>query len=168
MLHCIIVSRGYLLSACTLQVITLDHDKYERELNNIPKSHSKSIQARDNMKLRPVRSEAPKSDLKARLPKLYRALEEDGGMLLFILVRHRRTQSYCLHGVHVISRYCTLPVFSLSVTTCLRTCSYAPCQLGSAPAQSSEKKHSVNLASLKWIARLLQMMTCPEAGHLWM
>ena len=70
----------------SLQVITLDHDKYERELNNIPKSHSKSIQARDNMKLRPVRSEAPKSDLKARLPKLYRALEEDAGMLLFALV----------------------------------------------------------------------------------
>lgn len=69
-----------------LQVITLDHDKYERELNNIPKSHSKSIQARDNMKLRPVRSDAPKSNLKARLPKLYRPLvEEDAGAPLSCL-----------------------------------------------------------------------------------
>ena len=85
-MHCIVISRGFVSDACTLQVITLDHDKYERELNNIPKSHSKSIQARDNMKLRPVTSEAPKSDMKARLPKLYRALEEDGGMLLFMPV----------------------------------------------------------------------------------
>lgn len=74
----------------TFQVITLDHTKYERELNNIPKSHSKSIQARDNMKLRPVMSEAPKSDLKARIPKLYRALEEDTGMLLFAPVAGRQ------------------------------------------------------------------------------
>lgn len=60
-----------------LWVITLDHDKYERELNNIPKSHNKSIQAKDNKKLLPVRSEAPKSDLKARLPKVHTALEEE-------------------------------------------------------------------------------------------
>lgn len=86
----------------TLQVITLDHAKYERELNNIPKSHSKSIQARDNMKLRPVMSELPKSDLKARLPKLYRALEEDAGVLLFALVAVRPavTQSFCLQPMH--------------------------------------------------------------------
>ena len=71
------------------QVITLDYDKYERELNNIPKSHSKSIQARDNMKLRPVRSEAPKSDLKARLPKLYRALAEDTGVTLILVALHQ-------------------------------------------------------------------------------
>ena len=116
-LHCTSVSKGFVLDACTLQVITLDHDKYERELNNIPKSHSKSIQARDNMKLRPVSSEAPKSDLKARLPKLYRALEEDGGMLLFILVIRNRTQSYYLQGVHMISMKCTLPFSCL--TTCL-------------------------------------------------
>lgn len=134
-----------------MQVITLDHDKYERELNNIPKSHSKSIQARDNMKLRPVRSEAPKSDLKARLPKLYRALDEDGGMLLFILVARRRTQSYCLHGMRVISVYCTFPVPCFSATTCLSTCSCAQRQLGSALAQSW-RKQAVNFASLKWVA----------------
>ena len=68
------------------QVITLDHDKYERELNNIPKSHSKSIQARDNMKLRPVNAETPMGDRKARLPKLYGALEENAGMLLVAVV----------------------------------------------------------------------------------
>ena len=64
------------------QVITLDHDKYERELNNMPESHNKSIQARDNMKLQPVKTEGHPSDLKARLPKLYRALGEDPGTAL--------------------------------------------------------------------------------------
>lgn len=74
------------IPALPVQVITLDHDKYERELNNIPKSHSKSIQARDNMKLRPVGSDVPKGNLKARLPKLYRPLvEEDAGALLSCL-----------------------------------------------------------------------------------
>ena len=29
---------------CLLQVITLDHDKYVRELNNIADSHKKSVQ----------------------------------------------------------------------------------------------------------------------------
>ena len=68
------------------QVITLDHDKYERELNNIPQSHSKSIQARDNMKLRPVKTEVTESDLKARLPKLYRALEDNPGKIVWLQV----------------------------------------------------------------------------------
>ena len=61
-------------------MITLDHDKYEPELNNMPESHNKSIQARDNMKLQPVKTEDHPSDLKARLPKLYRALGEDPGI----------------------------------------------------------------------------------------
>ncbi|DBA81851.1 TPA: hypothetical protein ACH3X1_007570 [Trebouxia sp. C0004] len=61
-----------------LWVITLDHEKYERELNNIAQGHSKSVQARDNMKLRAMgTADAAKSDLSARLPKVYEALGEE-------------------------------------------------------------------------------------------
>ena len=56
-----------------VQVITLDHDKYERELTNIAQGHSKSVQARDNMKLRAVGGAGTAtSDLAARLPKSMR------------------------------------------------------------------------------------------------
>jgi len=63
-----------------VQVITLDHEKYERELNNIAQGHSKSVQARDNTKLRAMgTADAAKSDLSARLPKVYEAFEEETG-----------------------------------------------------------------------------------------
>ena len=65
-----------------MQVITLDHEKYERELNNIAQGHSKSVQARDNMKLRAMgTADAAKCDLSARLPKVYEALGEETGAL---------------------------------------------------------------------------------------
>ena len=69
-------------SLSSVQVITLDHEKYERELNSIAQGHSKSVQARDNMKLRAMRTaDAAKCDLSARLPKVYEALGEDTGAL---------------------------------------------------------------------------------------
>ncbi len=64
----------------TLQVITLDHEKYERELSNIEQGHIKSVAARDNMKLRVLGGDAAKSDLQTRLPKLYEALGNESGM----------------------------------------------------------------------------------------
>ncbi|DBB16378.1 TPA: hypothetical protein ACH3X3_014672 [Trebouxia sp. C0006] len=61
-----------------LWVITLDHEKYECELNNIAQGHSKSVQARDNMKLRAMgTADAAKCDLSTRLPKVYEALGEE-------------------------------------------------------------------------------------------
>ncbi len=66
-----------------VQVITLDHEKYERELNNIAQGHSKSVQARDNMKLRAMgTADAAKCDLSTRLPKVYEALGEETGALM--------------------------------------------------------------------------------------
>ena len=65
-----------------VQVITLDHEKYECELNNIAQGHSKSVQARDNMKLRAMgTANAAKCDLSTRLPKVYEALGEETGAL---------------------------------------------------------------------------------------
>lgn len=58
-------------------MVTLDHDRYERELNNIAESHSKSIQARDNVKLKAVGVGG--GDLHARVPKIYQAIDESIG-----------------------------------------------------------------------------------------
>lgn len=66
----------------SLQVITLDHDKYEQELTNIAQCHNKSMQARDKLKLRAVaKAGAASSDLSARIPKVYESLGEDTGIV---------------------------------------------------------------------------------------
>ena len=63
-----------------MQVITLDHDKYMHELENIAQCHNKSLQARDKLKLRAVAvAGAAASDLTARVPKMYEALGEEAG-----------------------------------------------------------------------------------------
>jgi hypothetical protein len=66
-----------------LQVITLDHDKYMHELENIAQCHNKSLQARDKLKLRAVTvAGALVSHLTARVPKMYEALGEQAGIPL--------------------------------------------------------------------------------------
>ncbi len=63
-----------------VQVITLDHDKYMHELENIAQCHNKSLQARDKLKLRAVAvAGAAACDLTARVPKMYEALGEQAG-----------------------------------------------------------------------------------------
>ena len=63
-----------------LQVITLDHDKYMHELENIAQCHNKSLQARDKLKLRAVAAAGTAAfDLTARVPKTYEALGEQAG-----------------------------------------------------------------------------------------
>ena len=59
-----------------MQVVTLDHDRYEHELNSIAESHSKSIKARDNVKLKAVGTGG--GDLHARVPKIYQAIDQSG------------------------------------------------------------------------------------------
>ncbi|KAL0040884.1 hypothetical protein WJX79_008605 [Trebouxia sp. C0005] len=60
-----------------LWVITLDHDKYMHELENIAQCHNKSLQARDKLRLRAVTvAGAAASNLTARVPKMYEALGE--------------------------------------------------------------------------------------------
>lgn len=56
-------------------MITLDHDRYERELNSIAESHHKSVQARDNVKLRTV-DVGGGGGLHARIPKIYQPLDQ--------------------------------------------------------------------------------------------
>ena len=62
-------------------MITLNHDKYERELDNIAASHVKSVQAKTSLHLQPILMQADASDLKARKPKLYQNLDQAAGML---------------------------------------------------------------------------------------
>lgn len=76
--------------------MTRDHDRYEHELNNIAESHSKSIQAKDNVKLKAVG--AGGGDLHARVPKTYQAIDQsvegetDG--FVFTHARRRTTALY--------------------------------------------------------------------------
>ena len=57
-----------------MQVVTLDHDRYERELTNIAANYGKSIKAKDNVKLELVGSGG--GDLHTRVPKMYKAIDQ--------------------------------------------------------------------------------------------
>lgn len=75
--------RSYLhfLDCFLLQVITLDHEKYESGLNNIATSFLKSRNTQ-GLHLRSVGVKSATGDLKARLPKVYHSVDCLPGMLL--------------------------------------------------------------------------------------
>lgn len=109
-----------------VQVITLDHDKYMHELENIAQCHNKSLQARDKLRLRAVTvAGAAASNLTARVPKMYEALGEQTGTPVckcMVTCSYPCNHSYeictaqvCLCSKHVMA---TL-IFQLSCHVCI-------------------------------------------------
>ncbi len=132
-------------SLSNVQVITLDHEKYERELNNIAQGHSKSVQARDNMKLRVMgTADAAKCDLSARLPKVYEALGEETGALKTTWVLCIPTLTYTLVP-YLPGPYCTyllglIPVDWLTSCLCTHSCDWPVHTLPGCYADGQEER----------------------------